>query len=838
MKATILHNTERDSIEIRFPAKPTSEVLSGLKDLSFRWYGKEAFWYAKHTLDLMRQVQTLLGSEVAADASFTPRERTERTTNAPASSLPFLQHLAAFAKYKELTTPDPDDKYRDLMHTSSGKTVAVNVFLDSAGNVILQRIAKRWKNFNTWGEPGQVLEPEEIQQWFQVAKSGKVEGITPGKLKYDWGGDLYHFGGQIYGVDYGTKLTARHDPKGANWQGWYQPAKREGSVKDMVNGTILEANKRELTAAGFEINLTGRRLLFRPTATSPQPRKITPDGEGDYTPFVLPSRCLVPSQWRKPYFELPVIDDYKSRTKVRADLVEIELLLGKMEVAKYKYFDGMQDMWEYTGKDKLVWYTPTDGMPDRSFRDSPSHTGQNQVTWGSYYLRYNGKSAPAYLNLGTGQPDGVVPTAAEQVATGKAAPAKPADSGALAARFIKVADSQQAESDRKYRELNGAQSNTPKRLREYNSKQIDADIAADKARYYRAIGEAIKGGTLPDLLKGIGPTLKDDHLYLFVAGHAGGGGYYDAYRATYPKFEQYKDRKADITSQAKRVGLLSYEQVEEAYNALQALVGGKTSFDPNAAKLKKLIDSWRFSKQPGFFPTPKDIAEQMVRSANIQPGNTVLEPSAGLGDIAEVIRDNFPGNSLTVCERMVSLREILELKGFKLAPESDFLAHKGRYNRIIMNPPFENGQDIDHVRHAHDLLLPGGWVVALMSEGPFYRTDKKATAFRDWLEGREHYTQKLPDGSFKNAFNSTGVAIRMVIIEKEGLERRVVTPQSIARKDLLRKRATGITTAKAGKVVNTMQTSVKRAEVIQTKATQTLLLRARALKLKLALLNL
>jgi hypothetical protein len=63
-----------------------------------------------------------------------------------------------------------------------------------------------------------------------------------------------------------------------------------------------------------------------------------------------------------------------------------------------------------------------------------------------------------------------------------------------------------------------------------------------------------------------------------------------------------------------------------------------------------------------------------------------------------------------------------------------------------MNPPFEKGQDIEHVRHAYDQLKPGGRVVAIMSEGPFFRSDKKATEFRDWLESRRRHQREAGRG--------------------------------------------------------------------------------------------
>src|SRR3546814_16038496 len=64
----------------------------------------------------------------------------------------------------------------------------------------------------------------------------------------------------------------------------------------------------------------------------------------------------------------------------------------------------------------------------------------------------------------------------------------------------------------------------------------------------------------------------------------------------------------------------------------------------------------------------------------------------------------------------------------------DFLALTpdliGSFDRIIMNPPFDRGRDIDHVNHAIEFLAPGGILVAIMSAGPECKSDATAAAFR------------------------------------------------------------------------------------------------------------
>jgi hypothetical protein len=90
------------------------------------------------------------------------------------------------------------------------------------------------------------------------------------------------------------------------------------------------------------------------------------------------------------------------------------------------------------------------------------------------------------------------------------------------------------------------------------------------------------------------------------------------------------------------------------------------------------------------------------------------------------------------------------------------------YDRIIMNPPFSQGRDAAHVMHAWQLLRPGGRIVAIVGEGAFYRGDKKAQEFRQWLESVGGTSEKLPPGSFQDPSLpvTTGANARMVVIDK------------------------------------------------------------------------
>lgn len=161
----------------------------------------------------------------------------------------------------------------------------------------------------------------------------------------------------------------------------------------------------------------------------------------------------------------------------------------------------------------------------------------------------------------------------------------------------------------------------------------------------------------------------------------------------------------------------------------------------------------------GYFPTPAPLARRMVEAASLRDGLIIVEPSAGDGAIAREIRR--AGFEPLVIERDPSLRELLTKQGFKLIGQ-DFLEYQGESDRFLMNPPFENLQDVDHVRHAYDLLRSGGRIVSVMSQSAFFRSCPKAQDFRQWFANRGEILEELQRGTFGIA--DTQVAAKLVLL--------------------------------------------------------------------------
>lgn len=117
-------------------------------------------------------------------------------------------------------------------------------------------------------------------------------------------------------------------------------------------------------------------------------------------------------------------------------------------------------------------------------------------------------------------------------------------------------------------------------------------------------------------------------------------------------------------------------------------------------------------KSHQFYPTPEKLARLAVEMAEIEPGHTCLEPSAGQGGLAD-----FMPKEQTTCVEISKLHcQILKAKEYKVINE-DFLKFEQAqcYDRIVMNPPFSEGRWQAHVEHAASMC--GGRLVAILPSG-------------------------------------------------------------------------------------------------------------------------
>lgn len=170
-------------------------------------------------------------------------------------------------------------------------------------------------------------------------------------------------------------------------------------------------------------------------------------------------------------------------------------------------------------------------------------------------------------------------------------------------------------------------------------------------------------------------------------------------------------------------------------------------------------------KEYQFFETPDDIADRLVKLANIQPGEDILEPSAGRGAIVKAIHRKFPGRRVYGCELMeLNLSFLKKIEGFTLM-HRDFLADcNDKYNVIIANPPFSKNQDINHIMKMESILHPGGRLVSVASTHWQFAQGKAEEAFRQWLDRKNAQVYPISAGEFKES--GTMVATCIIVIHK------------------------------------------------------------------------
>jgi protein-L-isoaspartate O-methyltransferase len=175
---------------------------------------------------------------------------------------------------------------------------------------------------------------------------------------------------------------------------------------------------------------------------------------------------------------------------------------------------------------------------------------------------------------------------------------------------------------------------------------------------------------------------------------------------------------------------------------------------------KTLTAGIKVVSAPQLFPTPHDLAQRMASLADIQPDHRVLEPSAGTGALLNGITQS--PREIVAVEINVSLADRLrQTQGSNCRViNADFLqcnGDLGTFDRIVMNPPFQNGADVLHVRHALNKLKAGGKLVAIVAGGP----KQKAC-----LEPLADFWEELPDGTFSE--QGTQVRTVLLVIEKRG----------------------------------------------------------------------
>ena len=195
--------------------------------------------------------------------------------------------------------------------------------------------------------------------------------------------------------------------------------------------------------------------------------------------------------------------------------------------------------------------------------------------------------------------------------------------------------------------------------------------------------------------------------------------------------DEYREIRHSLNLNSYQRGDSAYQEAEEVLR----VIGGvkidhyfQFEYDPvDVVKRICVMGCIPDQQASQFYPTPKSLGEIAVEMANIGPNDLVLEPQAGQGDLADLL----PKDRTTCVEQSELRASILRAKGYTDVHATDFIAwatSKGPlWDRIVMNPPFDQGRAVAHTEAAYTLLKPGGVLVAVLPASlrgkPFLRGD-------------------------------------------------------------------------------------------------------------------
>lgn len=180
-----------------------------------------------------------------------------------------------------------------------------------------------------------------------------------------------------------------------------------------------------------------------------------------------------------------------------------------------------------------------------------------------------------------------------------------------------------------------------------------------------------------------------------------------------------------------------------------------------------------------FYPTPEALANQLLAGIDWLKVSSVLEPSAGKGDLARPIAYTlyqrrkgyhpYDEHSRSAAIQTADidcveidpfLRTYLDGAGYRVVHD-DFLTfetHK-RYDLVVMNPPFDHGAE--HLLHALELMRHGGEVRCILNAETI-RNPYTAVRQRLIKALQEDAEITYVSGAFGDAERSTPVDVAII----------------------------------------------------------------------------
>lgn len=187
-----------------------------------------------------------------------------------------------------------------------------------------------------------------------------------------------------------------------------------------------------------------------------------------------------------------------------------------------------------------------------------------------------------------------------------------------------------------------------------------------------------------------------------------------------------------------------------------------------------------FTDNKDFYPTPQNLIDKMLDGLDWKMIHTILEPSAGKGNIVEALKKKESFNNrwyttiklnIDCIENDTNLRAVLKEKNFRVVHD-DFLTYDTmkEYDLIIMNPPFSNG--CKHLLKALEMQQRnGGAVICLLNaETLKNECNNERIMLNRMLEEYNADIQYIQD-AFMDAERKTNVEIALIKVKLPDVQR-------------------------------------------------------------------
>lgn len=167
-------------------------------------------------------------------------------------------------------------------------------------------------------------------------------------------------------------------------------------------------------------------------------------------------------------------------------------------------------------------------------------------------------------------------------------------------------------------------------------------------------------------------------------------------------------------------------------------------------------------KEYQFYQTTDIAGDKLLAGVDLMD-KVVFEPSAGDGYLVR--------RALKMGAKVVKAAEVFSDRHGAIRTSGGLLICKDVFDvlpaavsdvdAVLMNPPFKNGQDVEHVSYVESIIPKDAEIHAIMSIAVLESSQAKQKKFRSWMTAVGAEATELPEGTFADS----GTNVRACVVK-------------------------------------------------------------------------